>query len=623
MKNNIRRFLPTYRPAEAAWVLALTALFLFSVFPLHCWFPHLARSHEWAPPYRLGGFWLVLCGCAAAGAVLYGLARRLPCRNAAVVNRLAERVFTAGTKRLCLFCFAVCFLLASIFSWCALGRIPHVQDSIAQLFQARIFLDGGLAAPAPPCPESFAYMNMIMDAHSWYSQYPPGHAALLALGLLAGAPWIINPLLAGLAAVLVYALAKSCYPAQRTAALSALLFSVSPFVLFMAASFMNHVSAMLLILLFLLLYVQTVSRPGCIRAFLAGGLLGCAALVRPLDAAALGAPFVADFVRRALVKRAGHARALSSFAVGLALSGSGLFVYNYFTTGSPLLFGYQVRHGTLGFLGTAQFGFPHTATGGLVNTSNNLIGLNGYLFAWPLPSLLLVFVLCLPRVRRTEWDRLFLAGCAALVCAYALYYYQDLCFGPRFCFSAAPLLAILTARGAAALQGALAAGGCERSRAAAAVLLLLAACVVFAIAVSMPRLYKKYAGDYWYVSSSLGGVLEETVRKPAVVFVDVSIPRSTQVPNLLAYGDGFLRNTPALDGGIVFAMDLGKKNRDVMDLFPGRRYYILTYDPPPLGYVKTGPLLIETGQGTMAGVSTGMNLLPSGRGSGAGAHNER
>ncbi len=68
-------------------------------------------------------------------------------------------------------------------------------------------------------------------AERWYSQYPPGHPFFLMLGLLIGAPWIINPIFAALSAILLYKCALLYY-GVREARLSTLLYCVSPFVLF-------------------------------------------------------------------------------------------------------------------------------------------------------------------------------------------------------------------------------------------------------------------------------------------------------------------------------------------------------------------------------------------------------
>src|SRR2546427_7621938 len=79
---------------------------------------------------------------------------------------------------------------------------PVMVDEIVQLFQARIFPAGTVKAPPPALPEFLTTNNLIIDEHGWYAQYPPGHSALLALGLWGGAPWLV-PILLSLGTIVV------------------------------------------------------------------------------------------------------------------------------------------------------------------------------------------------------------------------------------------------------------------------------------------------------------------------------------------------------------------------------------------------------------------------------------
>ena len=98
-------------------------------------------------------------------------------------------------------------IAASLISWRVLGQVPRIHDDVAQLFQARLFAAGRLFAASPGVPQFFDMMMMINDG-KWYSQYPPGHPLLLALGVLVRAPWLINPLLGALTVVVAYLLGR-------------------------------------------------------------------------------------------------------------------------------------------------------------------------------------------------------------------------------------------------------------------------------------------------------------------------------------------------------------------------------------------------------------------------------
>src|SRR5437773_2382162 len=67
----------------------------------------------------------------------------------------------------------------------------------------------------------------------------------VAAGMALGVPWLISPLLAGLAARNLYRFFSRAYD-DLTARLATLLFAASPFVLIMSASELNHVATLAL-----------------------------------------------------------------------------------------------------------------------------------------------------------------------------------------------------------------------------------------------------------------------------------------------------------------------------------------------------------------------------------------
>jgi hypothetical protein len=120
-------------------------------------------------------------------------------------------------------------------------RMPHCIDEVDYLFQARIFAQGNLWAPLPPLPDFFHFINLIQADGKWFSQYPPGWPALLALGVIVHAPWIVNPLLGGLLLVMISQLARDL-DREETARIAGLLAMGSPYLILMNASMMAHTS---------------------------------------------------------------------------------------------------------------------------------------------------------------------------------------------------------------------------------------------------------------------------------------------------------------------------------------------------------------------------------------------
>src|SRR6266705_1065248 len=146
-------------------------------------------------------------------------------------------------------------------------------------------------------PEFFSAPGVVITpAGRLYSQFPIGGPAAIALGVAIGAPWVINPLLTGLTALGVYRFAVAVYgePIGRA---SGVLFALSPFVLFVGASQMNHVLTLAGVVLALVGLVRWDRGGGGAAsawgAALVGAGIGVAAATRPYDAVAVSVAIAA------------------------------------------------------------------------------------------------------------------------------------------------------------------------------------------------------------------------------------------------------------------------------------------------------------------------------------------
>ncbi|MEJ2372161.1 MAG: glycosyltransferase family 39 protein [Gemmatimonadales bacterium] len=136
-------------------------------------------------------------------------------------------------------------------------------------------------------PEAFDIDITVLDGDRWYSPAPPGWPAILALGEKAGAPWLVNPLLAGLCVLLAYSLVIKLYD-RRTARLTIALLAASPWFLFMGMNFMTHTSSLAAALLAGVCTLQALRTGGLGWIGLAGAATALLALIRPLEAVAIG-----------------------------------------------------------------------------------------------------------------------------------------------------------------------------------------------------------------------------------------------------------------------------------------------------------------------------------------------
>ena len=195
------------------------------------------------------------------------------------------------------------------------------------------------------------------------------------------------------------------------------------------------------------------------------------------------------------------------------------------------------------------------------------------MFEWPIPSLVFAFIFFAIPIKKNRWDWLFLSAALVLIGSYFFYYYQDLCFGPRFYYAIMPFAIIFSVRGFLGLPKLLEEKGFDRKKVRATLTLLLLVCFCYAFLFSFPRLIKKYSSDYWIVTDKIHVEVQKRGIKNALVFIDVWIPRDTPSPNLIPYGSAFQFNSPDLSDDVIYAIDLKEKNVELMNYFSERDFY--------------------------------------------------
>lgn len=455
--------------------------------------------------------------------------------------------------------FIIELIAANVISYYVFDHLAHVQDSIAQLFHAKIFAKGVLTAPAPPAPEFFDFTHAIINEGKWYSQYPPGHSFLLMFGVFIGAPWLINPFFGAFTVVLLYFLGKELH-GEAVGRLSALLALLSPFLLFMNSEYMNHTSALFFFVIFLLFFVKAMKNGRLLDGAVAGAALGWFVLIRPYSAAALSLPFLLYGFTQLLRRFREVRNATIGFTVLLLVMVGILLSFNFLTNGDPLLFGYELRWGpqTNPGFGNAGWGEPLTPLRAMHQTVSNLNGMNKYLFELPIPSLLFVVLLFLSG-QKNRWDYLFVAGFLTLAGAYFFYWFQDWCFGPRFLFESSALIIILTARAIQLLphfwKNIL---GFSTSviRVRIASFAVIGLLFLIGHLTNIPPHIRFYSKSYWRVTSEPLRALEKQHITRALIFAKSR------------YGSVFQANDPFLKEGNIYAINNSTRNHILMDCYP-------------------------------------------------------
>lgn len=485
--------------------------------------------------------------------------------------------------------------------------LPHTEDEVAFLFQAATLARGHLVAPAPPVPDAFAIPFVIVRDGMWFGKYPPGYPLVLALGVLVGYPPIVNALSAGFCVLLVVALAHRVYDFP-TGLLAATLLAASPFFLLQAASFMAHTVCLLLTLMFLLSFAATLRKPTLARAFPGAGAVVLLVLARPLTAVGVLLPFAVWSLWRLWRCPTWRPIALC-YAAGGLLGSIGLLAYNRLTTGNPFLFGYELwwPFDKVGFGSGISPDGRHTLAEGILNTRSNIQLFEEVLYGWPgrldlLPLLIAVAVagarlllapFCQATARDTgrgdlAWDLALAAQVVSLIGLHVAYWTPGQMYGPRYYFEALGAIVILSARGLFAL-----ARGFQllwqvvtlRSRVPGLLItggsFALIALIGWGLCATGIPWWRSFFG--WY---DIHAEPARTVAAQAPPNSVVLLP----ITSWTEYAPYFVRNSPFLDSSVLFARDLGARNREMLAAFPDRlviRYSDGTFTPlqPARGYV--------------------------------------
>ena len=495
-------------------------LLLVPFVPLAWLFGEIDRTRGLVPPSE------ALLGLFVFGSLAVLGARLLPARAPERVLQVLDREHGPGSKIAggAVLLLVMLLLITAIF---AFARRPLLIDSVIQWFQAQIFASGRLYAGAPPDEAFFAVQHMLVDGGRWYSQYPPGHSALLGLGAALGAAWLVPVALSVGTALLLYAFTRRAYD-LATARTTVVVLALAPFFWFMGASHMNHVSALFFVSAFLYLLVLWEGRGSPALLFGAGLAVGAALLSRPLTALAVGIALTPFVLATAWRKR--DVGSLLAGALGALVPIVLYLAYNAATTGDPLLPGYiklwGADHG-LGFHLT-PWGEVHSPLAGLRNELTDLALLSSLMFEGPVSALLPAGLLFAAGWASKRWDQRLMVAFIAIPVAYLFYWHRDAFLGPRYLYSGLAFLAPLTARGLLELfrrtAGRTLWEGSALTRvpvpSAAGLLLLLS--VVYAAVYSTPRRFHVYRSGLASMKVDLAAEARANSVEDAIVFVSVS-----------------------------------------------------------------------------------------------------
>lgn len=454
-------------------------------------------------------------------------------------------------------------LLAASISQGVFGGIPHVGDTHAQFVHAKIFASGHFYLDSHPLRQFFDFQNMINDGR-YYSVYAPGHAAMLAIGHLTGAPWLINPALGSLTVIAVYLLAREI-GGKSAGFTAATLMLVSPFVVFMSSEYMNNVTCMLFLTLFLFCYIRQ-HKTGSWRYAIAAGLcVGYAFITRPQSTLPFALP-MAFHAMGILVQNPGkHFARTLCMAMAFTLFVALLLGYNVIMNGNPWVMSQTDPTKFITHL-TSTESILKRLPDDIARLNKTVSSLHAYLFGWPTSSLIFVMLLFMFQGQQ-RYGTLLIVCCLSQLASLIINPFYSMIFGPRYLYETSSSLIVLTAlclvRMPAIIRNRLHTRlpyGATRG----AITIMIAALFLMAFPSHILSRYKDYKNHYWEGNADFYHNVMRNVQTPALVFC-------TSYKNFRwVYFMG-----PPLDSNpVIVALDKGKENQKLMEYYPDRHVYL-------------------------------------------------
>ncbi len=290
--------------------------------------------------------------------------------------------------------------MSALVSRAVFERLPHLEDEVAYLFQAKTYATGQLVVPTPEPRRAF-WQPFVVDYAATgqrFSKYSPGWPAFLSIGVLLGQPWLINAFFSGLTVALVYRLGREIFNPD-VGVIAAALTAFSPMALLLNGTLMGHTVALTTVMLFLYAYWRIERGKNPLRwGIIAGVALGLTIINRPLTAIGISAPIVVWSGIRVLLSALpitpqsflNTLRPLIALAGVALLISTAIPIYNYAATRNPTLNLYTLvwPYDRIGFGAAGEYGRSgHTLEKGIRHVRFDLSLMAADLFGWQIGTI--------------------------------------------------------------------------------------------------------------------------------------------------------------------------------------------------------------------------------------------
>ncbi len=451
-------------------------------------------------------------------------------------------------------------------------NLPAVGDSIAQYNHAKLLAHGMFSIPAHPFPEFFPLFHVIDTGERWYSQYQLGHLLPLALGHLLGIVWLVNPIMCGLSSLLLYFIAYDNY-GKNTARLTGFFTIICTQWIYMASEYMNHNTTLFGCLLFVWGWLRLLKTFEIKYSVLSGFGFGLALITRPITTIAVVLPFGIYGLYKILQEPLKRWFVIAPAVVLTLAFAAWQLYFNLQTTGDfwvfgpEKLYGDQFKYGFGKIVTNIIFGkfytnSVHDLWRGIGHLSNNLIGLNVFLFSLPIPSLFFAF--CGWMVfRLSVISKLMFLSFILLGVAYVPYFYHDFIFGSRYMHEVTGFLIIATALGIERIPAILRVMNIKTTRSRVISVLNFYICLLVII------------GFILFIISHYLEIIDHSYKQPAFT-IDSQFPSNSLVFANKHYKQFEVFMPPLDKNRVIYAKDLGDENKKLIDYYPLRKVFLET-----------------------------------------------
>ena len=448
---------------------------------------------------------------------------------------------------------SITFIGTILIAYFALHGFANSGDEYVYLYQAKTLSEGKLWNEAHPLPDFFLYSHIPQHEAISVGRFPPGWPLILSLPYALNIPplWL-NPVLAGVTLWLFYSFGSRYY-GHRVALWALIALAFTSFYLFNSASYFSHNACLLMVIGFIYCLYLRLEKGSFLYALLAGACLGMIVITRYYNAVLLVIPVLIYLFYQYRWKAI---PTLIIMGIGSLPFLIFLFWYNYTITGNgflPVTVWADEREG----LGFGIKG--HTPIEGVEHFIRRVI----LFLYWSSPGLLLLYFIFIFKKVRDKVQRFFHPEdyyLLMLIIGYYFYYHiGGNQYGPRFWFEGTPFLTLFVVK--KVFDG--------RARWAWA---LFAAGLVYGI-VKIPYII---AREHRVVEERID--IYEKVREANLTNAVVFVSSPTGIIRPMVQMD-LTRNGLEYNSSVIYAHDLGDRNKELQEFYHERKFYKYVRDP--------------------------------------------